>query len=270
VLENAPVTGRLAGRHRGLRGGARRPRSLLLMDYPAGDGPFADYRVSAFVPAARRRTGSAGRNRVLAVVLACVAATAMASGVALSRSSATVGRGDSAAAPGHHRPAALPQPSVTSRGPVTTTTAPPQRARRGPGPRRRLPAIHARSAPAIALRPSPSAAAGQPAARRQAVMVTYLVASQGAEGFQGEIQVTNNTDQPIGNWQIVVALDDDAVTSFTNATGYFSNGILLLGPSSPAQVAPPDGGVLDIFFVADGTQTTPTACAFNGTSCLIP
>jgi hypothetical protein len=121
--------------------------------------------------------------------------------------------------------------------------------------------------PVIAARPSPSSAAPHPAARQQAVAVTYLVASQGSEGFQGEIQVINNTRQPIADWQLVVALDDDAVTSFTNATGYFSNGILLLGPSTAAQVASPDGGVLDIFFVAQGTQTTPAACAFNGIPC---
>ena len=107
----------------------------------------------------------------------------------------------------------------------------------------------------------------QPAARRPAVVVTYLVARQGLEGFQGEIQVTNNTNQPIANWQIVVDLNDDAVTSFTNAVGYFSNGILLLGPVSPARVAPPDGGVLDVFFVAEGTQTTPAACTFNAIPC---
>ena len=77
------------------------------------------------------------------------------------------------------------------------------------------------------------------AGRQPSVVVRYLVASKGAAGFQGEIQVTNNTAQPIWNWQIVVTLYDDAVTSFTNADGFFSNGILVLSPASPAQVAPP-------------------------------
>jgi hypothetical protein len=260
------VTGRLTGRHRGTPQGSQRRPSLLLMDYPSDDSPFADYRVSAFVPAARRRADP-GRNRPLAVVLACVATAVIVGGIALSRTSAT-GGGDSAA-PGHHLPAAIPQPSVTSPAPVTTTTAPPQRARRTAGPARQLAAMQARTAPVVALRPSSSAAAPDPAARRPAVVVTYLVASQGSEGFQGEIQVVNNTGQAIADWQLVIALDDDAVTSFTNATGYFSNGILLLGPSGLAQVAPPDGGVLDVFFVAQGTQTTPSACAFNGIPCSI-
>jgi hypothetical protein len=99
------------------------------------------------------------------------------------------------------------------------------------------------------------------------IEVSYLVASQGPTGFQGEIQVTNNTAHAIANWQIVIALAGDAVTSFTNADGFVSNGVLLLSPASPAQVAPPDGGVLDIFFVAAGTQTVPIACTFDGIAC---
>jgi len=243
------------------------------MDYPAGGGSFTAYRVGAFVPAAQHRAGlgSAGRNRALAVALAFLAAAAILGGIALSPSAGTVGGGANAA-PGHPPPGALPQPSVTSPAPVRATTAAPERARRSAGPGRRPAMIQARSAPASAPRPSPSAAARQPAARRPAarrpaVAVTYLVASQGPGGFQGEIQVINHTTQPIGNWQIVVALNDDVVTSFTDAAGFVINGILLLGPVSPAQVVPPDGGVLDVFFVAEGLQTVPAACAFDGIPC---
>jgi hypothetical protein len=233
-----------------------------------GDGPFFDYRVGAFVPAARHRAGlsSAGRNRLLVVAVACLAVAATLGGIAQSGSSATAG-GDNAA-PGRPLPEWQPQPDVTSPGPISITTAPPERARRTAGPGRRVATMRARPAPLLALRPtSPAPAARRPAARPPAVVVTYLVASQGPAGFQGEIQVTNNTGQPIGNWQIVVALYGDVVTSFTNAAGYLSNGILLLSPASSAQVAPPDGGVLDVFFVAEGTQTAPAACAFDGIPC---
>jgi hypothetical protein len=63
---------------------------------------------------------------------------------------------------------------------------------------------------------------------------------------------------------------DAVVTSFTNAAGYVSNGILLLGPASPAQVAPPDGGVLDVFFVAEGTQTGPRCVRLRRDPLLTP
>jgi cellulose binding protein with CBM2 domain len=223
-----------------------------------------DYRVAAFVPAARHRAGlsSAGRHRVLAAALACLAVAATLGGIALSGSSVTAG-GDMAA-PGRPLPRWQPQPYVTSPDPIKVTTEPPRHA---PGPSHRRAKLQARPAPLLALRSSSSVPARPMTARRRAVTVTYRITSQGTDGFQGEVQVTNNTGQPIGNWQIVVALDGDAVTSFSNAGGYVSNGILLLSPSSPAQVAPPHGGVLDVFFVAEGTQTAPAACAFNGIPC---
>ena len=223
------MTGPAGGRHRvPTRESQRRPPSLLLIDYPAGDG-------------------------ALAVALSCLVAAVLV-GIALHSSSA---------APGVPQPGSLlPQPGATSPGPFTSRD--PGHRSAGPG-RRRAATIRARPQPVIQARPS--AAARQMAARQPSVVVRYLVASKGAVGFQGEIQVTNNTAQPIWNWQIVVTLYDDAVTSFTNADGFFSNGILVLSPASPAQVAPPDGGVLDVFFTAAGFQTIPQACAFDGISC---
>jgi hypothetical protein len=67
-------------------------------------------------------------------------------------------------------------------------------------------------------------------------VVTYLVASQGPGVFQGEIRVINNTAQPIGNWQIVVALNDDVVTSFTNGVLFHNH----KGRARPGRV-PADG-----------------------------
>jgi len=99
------------------------------------------------------------------------------------------------------------------------------------------------------------------------VVVRYLVDSQRAGGFQGQIHVVNNSAQPIAGWQIVIALPGDTVTSIRNAGGFVSNQILLLQPAEAGQVVPPDGGTLDVFFVAEGTETTPAACAFNGTLC---
>jgi hypothetical protein len=94
----------------------------------------------------------------------------------------------------------------------------------------------------------------------------YRIASQGPAGFQGEVAVTNNGTQAISDWRIVIALPYDQVFSFSNASGFFSNGILLLSPGPGANPVRP-GGTLRVFFVAEGTQTVPEACAFNQTIC---
>jgi len=279
TLESTPVTGRAASRHRVPPGGSRgRSPSPLFMDHPAGDRPLPGDQFRPFASATSRRPGlrppgrrpglrppgrrvgirSVGRDGAVAVGVACLAAAVLV-GIALSPSP---GAAAGNATPGLPQPGSvLPQPGATSPSPVTS----PDRVHRSAGPGRRTTTMQAQLKPVIQTRPS--AVAGQQAARSPAVVVRYLVARRGPAGFQGEIQVTNNTAQPIGNWQIVVTLYDDAVTSFTNADGFFSNGILLLSPASPAQVAPPDGGVLDVFFTADGFQTVPAVCAFDGIDC---
>jgi hypothetical protein len=99
------------------------------------------------------------------------------------------------------------------------------------------------------------------------VVVRYFVDSQGFGGFQGQVQVVNEGTQPIAGRQIVIALPDDTVTAVQNAGGFVSHGILLLQPADVAEVVPPGGGTLNVFFVAEGTETIPAACAFNGIAC---
>ena len=99
------------------------------------------------------------------------------------------------------------------------------------------------------------------------MVVRYLVDSQGFGGFQGQVHVVNAGTQPIAGWQIVVALPDDTVTAVQNAGGFVSHGILLLQPADAAEVVPPGGGTLNVFFVAEGTETIPAACTFNGITC---
>jgi Cellulose binding domain len=106
-----------------------------------------------------------------------------------------------------------------------------------------------------------------PARSGPKVVVRYLVDSQGVGGFQGQVQVVNDGTQPIAGWQIVVALPDDTLTAVQNAGGFVSNGILLLQPVDAAEVVPPGGGTLNVFFVAEGTETIPAACTFNGIDC---
>jgi hypothetical protein len=286
------VTGRAAGRHRVPREPSeRRPESLLLLEYsPDGLREFTGLRefdgLRDFPIASTSQfdtirfgtgqfdTGRTARRRALSLsaALAVVLVVAVVfGGFALLRSSGRTASGNNAV-PGFPPPAtataSAPQ-RATSPSPGTRKAA--HRHRRGAS--QTTPPRQPNQVPMPAA-PQPTQRAGKQTGKQRAskqsatVSVRYLVASQGPAGFQGEVQVTNNTAQAIAGWQLVIALQGDDVVSFTNATGYVSNGILLLSPANGAQVVPPDGGTLAVFFVAEGTQTMPDACAFNGLTCL--
>jgi hypothetical protein len=203
-------------------------------------------------------------RRMLAIgwtaVLAVLALTAILGGYVLLHSPATSGRRHPTSPPASS-PLSVPPPSATPTTPATPATPKPPHHDQ---PHRTLPSHPAPSSPLppSAAQPQPSTTAGP----RPSVAVRYLIASQGPAGFQAEIQVTNNTPRPISGWQVVVALPDDQILSFSNATGYASNGILLLHPAATTLAIPPNG-TQDIFFIAEGTETTPEACAFNNVVC---
>lgn len=118
------------------------------------------------------------------------------------------------------------------------------------------------SAPPTASRPPAAPHDGGPA-----VLVRYFVTSVSGTAFQGEVDVVNNGRQPLAGWQIVLGLEGDQVTAVENASGFVSNGILLMQPDSSSEVVPPDGGTLRVFFAANGSQTMPLACALNEINC---
>jgi hypothetical protein len=127
----------------------------------------------------------------------------------------------------------------------------------------RSPSATPRSSSVASPSPSPTPATTRP---RQPIVVRYFVVQQQSSGFDGEVEVINNGPSSLAGWQIVVALPNDEITSFSNASGYVSNHILLLGPAPDARPVGP-GGVLRVFFVAEGQQTSPELCAFNNLSC---
>ena len=283
-----------AGRHRdtGRWNSPDRP-SLLLLDY-LESGSFSSYLSRAPGPArstadpARstagltrsRRRGSrrfrrlrSGLRRVsadgrilVAVVLASIVAAVLVGTYAPLRSSW--------ASPGRHpaapSPAPLtPVPSATSPAPAATpspkpTPSRPRAARRATPPRQAamMPAPSAAPSSRPAVRMSQAAAT-----RKPAVIVKFIINSQGVAGFEGQVQVINDTAEPISGWQIVIALPEDQIVTVTNATGFVSNGILILQPAFGAPPVPANGGVLNVFFIAEGFQTTPGACAFNQIPC---
>jgi Cellulose binding domain len=212
------------------------------------------------VPVSRPSVNWRRLGMTVPAVLAGVAVAVALGTSALLRSPGTGGR--------HSAPKTTPPPALAL--PPSGAPASPGTPKQAPTPRRndarRQPvSFRPPPAPIAAAAPSAPAAAARP--RGPAVVVRYLVTSQGPGGFQGEVQVTNNGTQAIADWRIVIALPFDQVLSFSNASGFFSNGILLLQPGPGAPPVQPGGGTLNVFFVAEGGQTVPQACAFNQTIC---
>ncbi len=148
------------------------------------------------------------------------------------------------------------------------TTSPAQSPGASPGTTARASVAPGVTSPAVApsATMSPVAASSAVTAAPPAVSVRYVVVAQYDGQFEGEVTVENNGTAPISGWQIVVALPGDQITSFSNASGYVSNNILVLQPAYGA-AAVAAGGTLSVYFTAVGSQTTPAACAFNSIVC---
>jgi hypothetical protein len=236
--------------------------TLVLLDHPTADGlpgppisaPGRPAGAPGRVRAFRWRRGRPWR-RGTAIAAAVGVATAAAAGMVILRSHAA----------GGHR-AALPDIAVVPTFPqVQPVHSASPAASRSARPTRTTKASAAPSqtaAQTVAQTASPAATA-----RAGTVTVTYRVDKHLGNGFQAEIDVVNNESQPISGWQIVVALQADEFQSWWNATGYVSNGILLLYQPSGTGPIPAGGGTLRVYFVASGSQTTPQACAFDGIDC---
>jgi hypothetical protein len=269
------MTTRIAGRHRSTKTWSPPPppTSLLLVDY-LESGQFPRRLATPGRPATpglpRRPAARPSVSRpsinwrmlgtAVPAVLAGIAVAVILGGFALLRSPGGSGGRQATPARTPPRVSALP-PSASPPRPTQRPRPHGTAGRRSPPGYQPLPI----AVPAAGAAPSASPRAAQ--RKPPAIVARYLITSQGPGGFQGEIQVTNNGTQPIAGWQIVVALPDDQVLSFSNASGFISNGILLLQPGPGSQAVQPGGGTLSVFFVAEGTQTTPEACAFNQVVC---
>ena len=176
---------------------------------------------------------------------------------------AAVGFGLRSAEPGSGSAPPLHIPPV-----VFPTTSPAQSAGASPGVTARASAAPTVASPiaASSVTVSPVAAPSDMNAAQPAVAVNYVVVAQYGGQFEGEVAVENNGSAPISGWQIVVALPGDQITSFSNASGYVSNHILLLQPASDGD-AIAAGGTLSVYFTAVGPYTTPDVCTFNDIAC---
>lgn len=231
---------------------------LLLLDYPDPDSRSG--RPTGVI--VRRRPGRRfrgrnlvaprGRNAVAVAVSAALALTAFSGGLALLRSSGGGGKAPRVAAvlPSLFPALARSSPTVTMARLRDTELMPSV-----------LP-VHYVTPPVSPSSPAPSGTAPP----RQTIAVSYAVVAQSAGEFRGEVAVGNNGSSPISGWQIVVALPDDWITSFQDASGYVSHHVMLLQPPPSAPAIAP-GATLRVFFAAEGPETTPEICAFNDIAC---
>jgi hypothetical protein len=125
------------------------------------------------------------------------------------------------------------------------------------------------SAPAAQTQPpTPTPTATRQASSPMGIFVTYRVVQQWYGGFEGEVSVVNDEPTSISGWRMAVALPYDTFSSWWNATGFMQDGILVLYQPSSAGPIPADGGVLRVFFIAHGFETTPTDCGFDTEDCV--
>lgn len=288
------MTTRGAGRHRRRVGPQRTPSSLLL-DYEsigAGACTFGAGPLTVTGPPGGRRAlrAALARDRRIFVValsatLASIGAAAAFGAVVPLHSTWTAGQGaegiqpPQVSVPWSAAPLGSPSGQAAPQNPGRSASPAPSRRPHASGPRphgSRITPAESRAIPAV--RATPGAGAGPPAARTSAgngaaqsareprLVVSYLVDRQWPGGFQGQVQVVNHGTQPIAGWQIAVALPADTVTSVWNAAGFVSNHILLIQPADTTEVVPAHGA-LDVFFTAQGAETAPAACAFDGIPC---
>jgi type IV secretory pathway VirB10-like protein len=221
-------------------------------------------------------------SRVLAVAAIVAVALAILAGTSLPLHSTQAGPGRPSVTPsmtsrlpGTSAPPS-PAPPSTARPSATPPASPPTRPPASPGAAGSNGAAVPQARPAVTTGPaagaSPAASARSTrraarAAAGAAVVVTFTVTSRGTGIFEGEVRIVNGGTSPLANWQVSVALPGDRVVAVANASGFVIHGILLLEPASGATPVPPQGGVLNVFFVAAGPQPVSGACTYNQSPC---
>jgi hypothetical protein len=231
----------------------RRPaQTLVLLDYP-DENELVGKPIAAVGPP--RLSERRGMRAVAVAAGVVVAMGSVIGGSVALESGGVAARAIRATAPD---PLSIPQMPAMS--PVRTGLA-----SIGPARRAHLPARPRPSASATVVS-QPAAAQPSTTAAAPDLAVTYVIDNSWPNGFQGEVRVTNNTNQAISGWQIDVAVPQDRFNTWWNATGQVSNGVLVM--SQPSWSGPLEPGqTLHAYFNATGWQTSPTVCAFNGITC---
>jgi hypothetical protein len=99
------------------------------------------------------------------------------------------------------------------------------------------------------------------------VTVSYSAQQRWDGGFMGDLRLVNNGTAAVSGWQLVITLGGDRVDTVWNADWQLgSGGSLIMTPASyDLTIAP--GASVSVNFVAQGSQTEPGSCTFDGSAC---
>jgi cellulose binding protein with CBM2 domain len=144
---------------------------------------------------------------------------------------------------------AVPMPSASAPKPAGSPNPGPPSSP-GPGP----------TTPVPAPAPAPTAAGPN-------VSVSYSTLQRWPGGFMGGLRLVNNGPAAVSGWQLVITLGGDRVDTVWNADWQPGSGgsVIMTPVSYDPTIAP--GASLSVNFVAQGGQTEPGSCTFDGSAC---
>jgi hypothetical protein len=215
------------------------PQTQVLPDLPDEEEPLA-YAGPPHTRSLRRRIAAAAAAIALAAV--------MAGGGLLGAYSLS----GNAPASGHH-----------AFGGVVLTPAFLAHLRSASTPAKPAPAKSQKSP----KKPAPARTRSLVRAARAALVVKYRIDDDSGNGFTAEVDVTNDGSAPVTTWELVLALPGDHFTSWWNASGQASNGILLLTQPDWQGPVAGHGGRLRVYLNVTGDRGTPAVCSVNGIRC---
>ena len=98
--------------------------------------------------------------------------------------------------------------------------------------------------------------------------VAYSITNQWSGGFQAAITINNAGSAAINGWTLTWAFaNGQTITSLWNGVETQSGGNVTVKNASYNASIPGGGNVSGIGFTANGTATTPSSFAVNGTTC---
>lgn len=152
-----------------------------------------------------------------------------------------------------------------------TRSGPPDSAVPMPSTSTPKPARSPKPGPPSSPNPGPSTPVAPPAPAPTAagpnVSVSYSTPQRWPGGFMGELRIVNNGTTAVSGWQLVITLGGDRVDTVWNADWQpGGGGSLIMTPVSYDPTIAP-GASMSVNFVAQGVQTEPGSCTFDGSAC---
>jgi len=85
------------------------------------------------------------------------------------------------------------------------------------------------------------------------------------QGIQGQFMIVNHGSAPVTGWELAVALPGDGNFRVWNAQSRVNGDTLIINAPPNAQALAP-GATQHVMIFADGNNTSPASCTFDGAS----